>query len=314
MRASLQPLLAFVLLVVPVVSPLACGGKTSDGGPPTVGAVPREQFVDAYVHAVCDNAGTCCLSNGFGHDAASCVAQAKAEFSALLASTKLARAHYDADAAGRCIAAARTASASCAPHGIDGRACDSVFFGDGAPGTECKTTLDCAPPPAGTAGRGACEFISTSDGSGTTTSAHCIVLLEPREGASCGGGAADVSPRSDCSADGWYCDGSSSSSSGTCHARKAIGEACAMHGGPACVDGATCTGGVCVGGRPVGAACTGFECAAGARCDYAGSHTCVAMLPVGAPCETGSTCASGICSKTKCVSSVLAEAPICVAG
>ena len=315
MRTS-RALLASLLLVVPVATPLACGGKTSnvvptadggdgDTGAPTVGAVPREQFDDAFIHAVCDNAGDCCRSNGLGYDAAACVSHMKAENSS---DPQLASAHYDADAAGRCVAAVKSAAARCAPYGVYDRSCFRVFTGDGAPGAPCKSLFDCAAAPTGTA-----DIRCSGDftGRGDAGPSHCIVMLDPQEGERCGDPAANTT--SACDGDGWQCD-FSGSTGGVCHARKAFGEACDAHGDQ-CVDGLICIGGTCVDGKPIGAACVGSECAAGATCDF-GSNVCVATLSLGAACTNNPMCQSGLCDSImrKCVSSLLATPPICVTG
>jgi hypothetical protein len=223
---------------------------------------------------------------------------------------------YDADAAGRCIAALRTQS--CSWYDRSAAACDEVFAGTAAAGAPVAHAFECIVPFT-IEGEHACD-----DACCTQTCASTTIILVPEgpgvEGSPC-------TMHGDCSLEttchhgqctdpdriGDVCiKAHADDATGHCAnmASLCIDDRCQRHGfaGDRCDDevGAHCAPGLlcdatidrCVGfvaeGQPCGYA-GGALCGPGLACNPT-TDVCAPLLADAASCETGWQCASGHCS------------------
>src|SRR5258708_1668097 len=96
-----------------------CGDTSSEGAP-----VSKDQFLDQFAHALCDNVEACCTSEGFTFQPAGCLPVARQAFAEEFADDQL---HFDENKAGECVRHVRDLASSCAPRNVHEQLCDGVF-------------------------------------------------------------------------------------------------------------------------------------------------------------------------------------------
>lgn len=253
--------------------------------------VPAEvsAFVDQMATALCDGFASCCVSQSYTFDAATCRQQIVGSYAAYLPKSCV---KLDAGRAAACLQALHAPDPMCNEdpedfHAYFESACDGVIGGTLPLGSACNSSLDCAIQPDG---YGECTL-----GVGETV-AYCLLENFSRQlGESC-----TFSSKYSCDATkGLWCDWSSK-----CRARGKEGETCGFgvsdYSSP-CAEGLYCSDstGECEVYESVGATC-GEEYACGwkARCDA--SHVCVALAGAGEACSADADCASKKCVDSTC--------------
>ncbi|HEY4102331.1 MAG TPA: hypothetical protein VGM44_00505 [Polyangiaceae bacterium] len=241
--------------------------------------------------AVCDNLGPCCQSAGIGFDAETCKQNVIAKLSPEIAEDTGPNVAYDADAAGRCVAAYESGVSSCTPvEQIDESACRAVFMGALPAGGVCTQDAECANAAAGDAycdmssGAGSCVKLPGGVAHGKLGDAcvsscdanSCVGISTPERGA-------DPNAQFNCyQEDGLFCDASY-----TCQPLLDAGAGCASSDD--CKAGLYCDAGTCAVSKANGANCQGNQECAGGDCVF-----------------SPSTSADGVCGK-----SMLATADAC---
>lgn len=297
-----QSILVVVLGSWGVTLASGCSGSTS--GERDSNPVPQDQFVTAFVSAVCDNIGPCCAEAGYAYDATKCKATASAQYDSLFGQTE--NVVYDPAKAGSCIEAVKQAAASCGELDLDGsKACQNIYKGLLPEGAECNSSAQCATPVGGDAtcdqeggGAGHCVV----DKRGVEGDACYATCTEEGSGTGCGSSGGDPTTASCYTNDGVFCNAAY-----VCAKLAMIGEACE---GDGCVTGAYCNAGTCaalpVTGEPCG---SGYHCAQGTHCG--GDSTCTADKAAGEACGDFDQCADGYCSEGACKKSSLASPGVC---
>ena len=295
----------FLALGVGWIAAAGCGGSTGDGSSSAT-PVPADQFVSAFVDAVCDNLGPCCQKSGLKYDAAGCKAVGMEEFASDF-KPDLPNTLYDAAAAGKCVAAVKNAATTCSDFdGID-ELCSRILKGTLPEGATCTEDEECAAPANG---RADCDYaIDAQNG-------KCVVQARGKLGEGCsdtctesassiscsgGSGGASSSGNATCyTNDGVYCDG-------TCTPVIPLGGACEYEG---CVTGAFCNQGKCAAIPGAGSACAnGYDCAEGHYCDE--KQICQKQKALGQPCASSDECSTNECDGTTCVVESPVSTEIC---
>lgn len=251
----------------------------------------EDQFVTAYVNAVCTTArpAVCTTYARTFFDEQVCRTHSEEDIRQTIARAKAAGDTFDGDAANACVAAVianlavRSNAANIVAQSRRQKACADVFKGRRKNVNDaCQASEECAAPAAGVA---ACS------------SGVCIVRSIDALGANgdaCGSQQNDGSaPRITCD-EGLVCYGA------TCTQRAGAGGAC---DGSNCADGLVCTSGACAASWPsAGSPCkNGVYCAPEtASCDSQ-TRMCIPVAGVGEACDpmglssschSGSTCAT----------------------
>ena len=225
---------------------------------------------------------------------------------------------YDADAAGRCIAAMNTRS--CSWHDWSAVVCNEVFIGTAPARAPVSQAFECVIPLAN-GDDGTCD-----DACCTLTCAETTIILDPDlppEGSPCDGvsgcsygltchrgrctdpdrlGDSCIQPRADDHAYDYCADIASTCINGRCHRNGHVGDGCDGERAPPCARGLVCDPATdrCIGflaaGAPCGYAHGGALCNSGLACNPT-TDTCAALLSDAAPCEVDRQCASGHCSR-----------------
>lgn len=258
--------------------------------------MPIDQLASRVASAVCDNISGCCQTASFAFDESGCKQYVITQIQKDIAENTRPSIHYDASAAGRCVAAYASVAKSCVFEDEDLAACDAMFVGTLPAGAACMESTECA---GASGGQGFCDF-STVDS--TTTTGVCAAengsaphgkqgdaCIGSCSGSDCSGGStgtSDTTVLTICYAsDGLYC-----SSSNVCQPVLALGESC--QSGDMCQTGAYCdsTQRLCAPALPNGASC-------GSSADCASTHCLVT--------DTGAL-SSGVCGNER-----VASASVC---
>jgi hypothetical protein len=143
---------------------VACGDDAAPGaapsGAPSAGPIAEAQLLDEYTAAYCDTLGPCCGKYKVAFDKTNCDAVVRNALKQPFADAKARGGKYDADAAGKCIAAIRSVINACDASAISptdlanagdsrGSICRHIYSGAKKLGDPCDSTADCAQP-AGT--------------------------------------------------------------------------------------------------------------------------------------------------------------------
>src|SRR5882757_7134675 len=179
----------FTKLVVSVAvcafGALGGGCSGSDGGAATVGPVTLDQYPQAFANALCDTIAPCCKAANLTYTEAACKSAATDEWTSSIAESSGAHTRYDADAAGRYIAAIKNEVASCKEDNDAGdaalAACSSVFVGTIAVGSACTSSADCVAPATCQSDPNATSFT----GAGVCTAPGAGGLAHAQAGAPC---------------------------------------------------------------------------------------------------------------------------------
>jgi hypothetical protein len=304
----------------------ACGNSApNDDETIVTNAIVASQFESNFASALCGEMSACCASNLLPFDPNGCTAAATTMIEHELTLPAIAiGAQYNPSAAAACIQAVAAAASACDDtNGVASweSACAGVYTGTKAPGESCASTADCAPAPAlASVTCLAWKFTATNPDAGTSSGSGqtCQVLMPGQAGAPCENpyNAPPSATLYNCGSDPsqlFSCDDQSE----TCIAKVAAGAACEQTSD--CVSGDYCgydDDGIamCSVRAAIGASCVSndgyeIECMSGSYCDYAVA-TCAPLLGPGASCNEDSDCA-GYCVDERCVSSALAQSPIC---
>lgn len=139
---------------------VACGddeAPVSGGGAPSAGPIAESQLLAQYTAAYCDTLGPCCGKYSVPFDKANCTSVVGNALKQPFADSAARSWTYDADAAGKCIAAIRAVITACDASAInpadlvnagDNRAsiCRHIYSGSKPLGAACDSTSDCAQP------------------------------------------------------------------------------------------------------------------------------------------------------------------------
>jgi hypothetical protein len=293
-----------VSVAVCALGALGGGCSGSDGGAATVGPVTLDQYPQAYANALCDTLAPCCKAANLTYTESACKSAATDDWSQFIAASSGAHTRYDADAAGRCIAAVKNGVASCKPNDDEDAAaqaaCSSVFIGTIAVGSACTSSADCIAPATCQNDPSATSFnaagVCTAPGVGVGAShaaagAPCVSTCDDRDG---GGLCQNFGPEGGgiCyTSDGLFCPFDTQ----VCAAFGKLGEACSVQEN-SCVSGAYCNGGTCAAQVDSGP-CDMFNnaCSAKSYCDLG---QCFAKKADHFGCTTDGECASGVCAQT----------------
>ena len=292
------------LVVVAVCALGALGGGcsgSSDGGAATVGPVSLDQYPQAFANALCDTIAPCCKAANVTYTESACKSSATDSWTQSIAQSSAAHTRYDADAAGRCIAAIKQEVATCKAKD-DGAlaACSSVFVGTIAAGGACTSAADCIAPATcqtdpnagGFNGAGVCTAPGAA--SHAQAGAPCANSCDDTSGADgvCTGNFGFAMPGGSCYvSDGLFC----ASDTQVCVAFAKLGGACSVSES-GCVSGAYCNAGTCVAQVDSGP-CDMFSdaCSAKSYCDLG---QCFAKKADHFGCSTDAECASGVCAQS----------------
>ncbi len=278
------------------------GSSSSDGAAPPISL---DQYPQAYANAVCDTIAPCCKSANVTYEETGCKSAATDQWTQEIARSSAAHTKYDADAAGRCIAAIKKVVASCKSAVDHSTAvCNDVFVGTIAVGGACTSRDDCAAP--GTCEQDPNNFdfnapgICTAPDSGSAT-AHakagelCSSSCDDRGGdtVSCGGfaGGPTSGPASGTcyASDGVFC----AFETQVCAPFGKIGDACSVQE-QGCVTGAYCNDGTCAAQVDSGSCDLAPDaCSSKSYCDLG---QCFAKKQDHFGCTTDSECVSGVCA------------------
>lgn len=295
---KLRHALPFAALSLVVV---ACGGSSDDssnstgnGGQPKGTPVALADLPGALASAYCNSIAGCCNAKMYPYDQAKCVAQMTGLYTAFLPSDP-ARADYDPQKGGDCVAAAAALS-SCHSSDTTPTACQTMFVGKVAPGGTCDSGFECAASSSGTVD---CEFGAGSQGA-------CTVKPTGKAGDACGSTCTKSGNEEDCTTfgsgsgsgpkpgpaacytnDGLYCDGSSYQ----CKTVSKLGGACTSTDG--CEQGTFCDAQQCVKPLAQGAKCGFGALCQGGYCDDFGDKTCKPAKAIGAECSSNDECGAG---------------------
>lgn len=256
------------------LSVVGCG-KSVGGAEP----IPQAELPKRVANLLCDSLAGCCKSSGFPVDLAACKAAYTAELRDDLTDDDQRRVHYDAQAAGDCLAAVASNIQCGEVDDDDAPACERIFVGSVALGQPCDGSRECAP----VAGRSV--YCESDDGVSPAVCTASSAITPPH------GKAGDA-----CSITCFESD--------SC----AVGDAPVPLPGPGGVpepqtDPVACyrTDGVfCDAGRyaplvAVGEVCDGYEaCRGTAFCNF-NTRLCTAPQPNGSPCESNDNCQSAHC-------------------
>jgi hypothetical protein len=262
------------------------GCKSHDDAAP----ISQDDLPGAVASIECDSLGSCCSLASFVFDSTNCHATETAQLKAELTDMLTPAVHYDAQAAGDCLAELKGRTLCGSTRSADDiPACDRIFTGTLATGQACTMSAECTPPgfcnrdvtteqgvcaPAGVApvrGKLGDNCSTTCD---DPTSCRVDVAGDPSAAA----------PVACYRSDSLYCDI-------TCQKFKALGEVCNASDG--CQAGLFCDfdSAICTAPHPNGAVCSGdYQCQ---------SHKCSADPSTGADgtCSitsvTAQQCANG---------------------
>ncbi|HEY3668767.1 MAG TPA: hypothetical protein VGL19_22370, partial [Polyangiaceae bacterium] len=122
-----------------------CSGSTD--GAATVGPVTLDQLPQTLANVLCDSLAPCCKAANVPYVEAGCKGAGTDGWSRFVAQMSSGHTRYDADAAGRCVAALKNEVASCQDRGDEAlTACTSIFVGTIAIGGACSQGgADCVP-------------------------------------------------------------------------------------------------------------------------------------------------------------------------
>lgn len=138
---------------------VACGGDDAPSGPApaatSAGPIPEAQLLDRYTAAYCETLGPCCGKYSVPFDKTTCDGVVRNALKQPFEDSKTRGYTYDADAAGKCIAAIRGVINACDTSAInptdlanagDSRAsiCRHIYSGKKKLGDVCDSTADCA--------------------------------------------------------------------------------------------------------------------------------------------------------------------------
>lgn len=264
------------LVALPLLSSLACGGKSD-----------AEKFADDF----CAEVSKCCGQQGLPSDGKTC---------RMLMSMGQG---YNASAGEACLSEVRaqvSAGTFCQNTTSDQSPCSSVYSGSSSnatgnkkPGDSCTTENECA---KSSEGQVVCTGTSLDD-------RVCQVRVAGKAGEACvgtqegdtyyGNGGDDISSRvTVCNvSDGLRC------SKSTCVALTAVGGSCSVDND--CVRSAYCDGSLCATKISNGGACADTnDCVAGSYCNS--SKKCTSQLANGATCSASEMCLSWYCDDTVC--------------
>ncbi len=285
---------------------IGCSSSSDDAAP-----VPLTQFPQQFAQAYCAGIKPCCGRAGIPYVETDCKAAATDTFTQYV--TEHASAKYDADAAGKCLAAFKKNLDGCLDvNDTTALGCQDVFVGTKALGAECQSRAECA--------SGHCQFEQTD----VTAAGMCAaagVALPPHAKAGepcssdCSGDINDGfcfsgtllptgSPAGACyESDGLTCAYSGASDvaptdlASVCVTLPALGEPCPNF---RCVKGAFCEEGTCVAQRDSGACQDPDTCSSKSYCDTSLSGgfggQCTPLKPDGYACQDNTECKNGECA------------------
>jgi hypothetical protein len=254
-----------------------------------------EKFADSY----CAEIAKCCAQAGLSGDGNVC-------------HLLLSQGTYNASAGDACLAEVKSqvAAGTFCSNQDASPTCNAVFTstprtGNKKPGEACEVAGDCAPSNDG-------KVVCASHYIDGTWVNKCQVQMRGKagDGPCLGTQDGDVFSSSgagnetDVPASGYICDtadGLRCSSSGTCTALLAVGQACYYSSD--CVRSAYCDStDHCSSRVSAGAACKGQddECVAGYYCPDTSPRACTSQLSLGAACTSDAMCSSGNCESSTC--------------
>ena len=138
---------------------LACGSDdapvTGGTSAPSAGPIAENQLLAEYTAAYCDTLGPCCSKYSVTFDKSNCTSVVGNALKQPFADSAARNWTYDADAAGKCIAAIRSVITACdksaiPPADLDnagdrrGSICRHIYSGSKQLGDPCDSTSDCA--------------------------------------------------------------------------------------------------------------------------------------------------------------------------
>ncbi len=287
------------LVVVVSVCALGMLGGGCSGSSDSVAPVTLDQYPQAFANALCDTIAPCCKAANVTYQETGCKSAATDQWTQTIARSSAAHTKYDADAAGRCIAAIKKVVASCKSTNNDAtNVCSDVFVGTIALGGACTSNQDCAAP--GTCERDPNNFdfnapgVCTAPGSATAhakAGEPCAGSCDDRGGSTvfCGGFASG-DPGGTCYAsDGVFC----ASETRVCAPFGKVGDLCSV-AEMGCVTGAYCNDGTCAAQIDSGSCARAPDaCSSKSYCDLG---QCFAKKQDHFGCSTDSECASGVCA------------------
>ena len=293
-----------VSVAVCALGALGGGCSGSDGGAATVGPVSLDQYPQAFANALCDTIVPCCKAANLTYTESACKSAATDEWTQSIAQSSGAHTRYDADAAGRCIAAIKNEVATCKQTTEAGdatlAACSSVFVGMIAVGGACTSSADCVAPASCQSDPNATNFnaagVCTAPGAGVGAShapagAPCISSCDDTAGGQ--GFCQNFSPAAGgvCYAsDGLFC----AFETQVCAAFGKLGEVCSVQE-RGCVSGAYCNAGTCAAQIDSGPCDMAQDaCSPKSYCDLG---QCFAKKQDHFGCTADGECASGICAR-----------------
>lgn len=242
------------LCVLLISSAAACGG----------GGVELADLGDELIDALCARQVRC----GAFTNEADCKVYASASLDQIKRSVEAGRVAYDADAAGDCLEAFKSASCDVTSESSrdEPAACADAIKGTVIDGGTCFTNQECV--------SGSCTEAPTC------TMACCMGTCDATRAEVAIGGTCNGTTGA--CVEGSFCD----SATTTCTALRAVGGACTANS--QCGYGLFCPeAGTCADAPNRGAACPDQYCAdLGDRCSAA-TTTCVALAKIGEACASG---------------------------
>ena len=288
------------------------GTSGGEGGVQTVQGSPiqsADSFRQQMATVMCSELTACCSEFGVMLSPATCDALAEA----IGGGEGL---EYDPDAAGDCLATART---------LDGcglfempRVCTTVFIGTKAPGEACASDDECAPVANGTSSCGFDDVCvaEVRGAAGDTCAGTCTEGMQGGfESTTCSGGGGQEADPTQPSVNCFTNDGLFCGREGTCAAVAQLNEDCSN--GARCADGLDCRSNeadarVCQPYPTVGEACFG-DCDGGYCLRGDDGSVCTAFVELGGACDPESfddPCGpTGACGESSVCEPASAEDP-----
>jgi hypothetical protein len=256
---------------------LSCAGSANSGGGGSSGPIPLAQLPSTFGTELCGSLSTCCRSNNFPYDPATCQQNLTAFFEGRVTGLNIPTVKYDPVAAGQCLSAYEQVFNACnisltntsTLTALD-TACNLVFTGTLAVGAACSKDEECIDYASG---NGYCN-ITTVDGTGV-----CAQDAIPTAGTRGKAGDACIST----------CPGVNSTCATTIGTNPGSNTFCYT------ADGLACSAGVCAPLASLGQPCVTYGCVAGTYCDSATS-VCIPQTPNGNECLDDFSCQSGKCN------------------
>ena len=257
--------------------------------------VRQEEFQSEIVHALCDSVQQCCTMADRGFDAVHCRQTVIQQFVVPLTDTSLL---YDSAQAGRCVRAVTEAAQAC--QSVDVSTCFDAFIGSLPPGSQCRTSFECAP---GVNGYAVCgqDGLCAQPARGVLGQPCAYSCIEDGGMPRCRSvfyGVAASTQAACHSQDGLVCV-ASNSGVGTC---QAVALDCKQNPDHSCAPGQFCDMATskCYTPVPVGGACSPGVAICGSE-GYCASGICYPVKPNAQMCTADVECASGKCEVGFCV-------------